>query len=278
MDTAAFLQAIPSLFVGGDVAEGELVDDRFAAVAADTSGFTTPTVLAILHLAATLLPADEAYLEVGTFQGRSLCGTMHGLSSGHFYGVENFSEFGMMGAEARQALTANLSRWTDDGLLTLLEGDSFEVLSRPELIQQPVGVYFYDGAHTLLTHYLALGVAEPLLADHALVLIDDAGWPLVRRATERYIRERPWWSVLTEFRPLGDDDARWANGLMALEFRRPASSEASQRDVVWRSSLYQQVERPLTSRAWRFVHEHPVVVPALKKLVPTRGRRVDPRA
>ena len=52
---------------------------------------------------------------------------------------------------------------------------------KPGVVPEPVGVYFYDGGHTWLAHYLALGVAEPLLADEALVLVDDASWPLVAR-------------------------------------------------------------------------------------------------
>ena len=51
-------------------------DPRFAAVADDVTGFTTPAELAVLNLAARLLPDGEAYLEVGTFKGRSLCGVL----------------------------------------------------------------------------------------------------------------------------------------------------------------------------------------------------------
>ena len=275
MDAVAFMQALPTAFTEQGVRDGAPRDDRFQQIVDATEGFTTANVLAVLHLAVSMMPADEAYLEVGTYQGRSLCGVMNGREQGHFFAVENFLEFGMLGATARQALHSNLERWARSSLLTLLEGDSFDVLARPQVVPTPVGVYFYDGAHTALTHYLALGIVEPLLADSALVLVDDAGWPVVRRATERYLRSRPQWRVLHEFRPERDDDPRWANGLMLLEYRRQAGdSRALSRDVTWRASAYAAAERPLSRAAWHFIHEHPSVVPALKRLVPTRGRRV----
>lgn len=283
MDAAAFLRELPDLYAGGDVRDGALLDERFAEVAQQTVGFTTPKVMALLNLAARRLPPGEAYLEVGTFQGRSLCGAMLGAQSGSFHAVENFLEFGMLGQQARRALHDNLERWTRRELLTLHDGDCFEVLPQLAPGLPPVGVYFYDGAHTSLTHYLALALVEPLLADRALVLVDDSAWPLVRRATEQYLRRRPSWRVLHELRPAADDDPDWANGLMVLEFRRDAAPHGSApgsapRDVAWRRQAYLRVEKPVTDGAWTFVHRHPSVVPALKRLVPTRGRRVQPGA
>lgn len=279
MDPEAVLAALPELYEGGDVRAGAPRDARFAEVAQRVEGFTTPKVLALLNLAVRSLPPEEAYLEVGTFQGRSLCGALLDCPDGRAYAVENYTEFGMMGAQARAALERNTRPWSDTGRLTLLEGDAFEVLAEPGRLDRPVGVYFYDGAHTALTHYLALGVVEPLLADVALVLVDDAGWPVVRHATEQYLRRRPQWRVLHELRPVRDDDPAWANGLMLLEYRRPAGRRPGvPRDVAWRRALYDAVERPATSAAWRFVRDHPRLVPALKRVVSYRGRRVDAAA
>lgn len=278
MDTAAFLRELPDQYDDRDVVGGGAQDSRFEEIADSTQGFTTPKEMALLNLAVRLLPPGETYLEVGTFQGRSLCGAMLGAEQGRFHAVENFLEFGMLGQSARQALHTNLARWTRPDLLTLHEGDCFEVLRTPNTVPDPVGVYFYDGAHTALTHWLALAVVEPLLADRALVVVDDAAWPLVRKATESYIRRRPWWRVLHELRPQADDDPDWANGVMILEFRRTPALKTDGRDVAWREAAYRRVEKPASSAAWRFVHQHPAVVPTLKRLVPERGRRVRPDA
>ena len=64
-------------------------------------------------------------------------------------------------------------------------------------------------------------MVEPLLADEALVLVDDACWPMVAAATRRYTRPAPGWTVLRDIRAAEDHDERWANGLLVLRFRRP---------------------------------------------------------
>ena len=187
MDTKAFLAALDGAFDGRPEL-GVPLDPRYAAVADDVTGFTTPAELAVLNLAARMLPEGEAYLEVGTFKGRSLCGALVDAPHRRYVAVENFMEFGMLGAEARRELVGNLERYAGDrNDVRLLEGDCFKLLARPDAVGEPVGVYFYDGAHTGMAHYLALGVVEPLLADEALVLVDDASWPMVARATTAYV-------------------------------------------------------------------------------------------
>ena len=74
MHTSAFAAALDGLFEG-PLEDGVPADPRFAAIAADVAGHSTPAELAVLNLAARLLPAGEAYLEVGTLKGRSMAGT-----------------------------------------------------------------------------------------------------------------------------------------------------------------------------------------------------------
>src|SRR6266536_1968743 len=123
---------------------------------------------------------------------RALLGNQHAP----FYAIENFLEFNLDSGATRDELLGNLDRWVDRERLRLLEGDCFRLLRRERLLEAPVGVYFYDGAHGRLPHYLALGVAEPWLADRALVVVDDASWPMVAHATERYLAAHPGYELL----------------------------------------------------------------------------------
>jgi predicted O-methyltransferase YrrM len=278
MDTAAFLETLPTAF-RGDIADGTPVDPRYAELADRVSGFTTPGELAVLHLASSLLPAGEAYLEVGTYKGRSICAALLDAPSERvFVAVENFTEFGMIGEGARRELLANLEVYSGDGrTLRLLDGDCFRLLARPGAVEQPVGVYFYDGAHTGLAHFLALGVVEPLLADEALVLVDDATWPMVRAATLRYVEGHPGWSVLTCIDAATDHDPLWANGLMVLRYRRPRGTRAvSPADVRWRRAFQVHVRGPATKLIWQSLDRFPQLVPLAKRLVPKRSRQVRP--
>ena len=107
MDAAAFAAELDGLF-DGPLTDGTPADPRFAEVAAAVPGFSTPAELAVLNLAARRLPAGEAYLEVGTFKGRSLAGTLLDAPDRPYVAVENFQEFGMLAAESRAELRSVL--------------------------------------------------------------------------------------------------------------------------------------------------------------------------
>jgi len=174
-------------------------------------------------------------------------------------------------------LLGNLDRWVDRERLRLLEGDCFRLLRRERLLEPPVGVYFYDGAHGRLPHYLALGVAEPWLADRALVVVDDASWPMVARATERYLAAHPGYELLFDLAAEREEDPRWWNGLRVYAFRRPPGQAAGRRaspDVAWRMLAYGLAYQPAVRLAWKTLPHHPRLASAVLKVVPMASRRV----
>ena len=282
MDLEAFQAALAGLF-GGDLRADHPTDRRFRAVLDDVPGMATEHKLALLNQAAAHLGPGEAYLEVGSFKGLSLIGAMLGNAGRRFYAIENFLEFNPDG-RARAELGANLARWVGPGRARLLEGDCFDVLRTGAGLEEPVGVYFYDGAHGRLPHYLALGVAEPWLADRALVVIDDASWPIVARATDRYVAAHPGYRLLFDLAAEHEEDPRWWNGVRVYAFER---AEATVRggsggrllphrsiDLAWRLLAYDLVYRPAVRVAWKTLPRHPGLCAAVLKVVPLASRRV----
>lgn len=276
MDTSRFLAAVPDLF-DGDPATTTPRDQRWRALVdgpQEVAGYTGPNELAVLHLAATMLPADEVYLEVGTFKGRSLCAAVQDSAGQRFFAMENFVEFGMAGQEARAELAANLQRYADGVAVELLEGDCFALMAEPGLLPAPVGVYFYDGEHTLLAHYLALAVVEPLLADEALVLVDDASWPVVQRAHALFLRRHPGWQVAARWDARQADDPLWSNGLHALTFRRVGPRTGLRRSDEALRTYQAQVQDRLNALAWKAAMRFPGPARAAAQWVMGRSRRI----
>jgi predicted O-methyltransferase YrrM len=276
MDLEAFPAALAGLF-GGDLRADHPVDRRFREVLADVPGMATENKLALLNLAAAHLAPGEAYLEVGSFKGLSLIGAMLGNEDRRFYAIENFLEFNLDGDRARTELEGNLARWVGPGRARLLEGDCFDLLRSGAPLEEPVGVYFYDGAHGRLPHYLALGVAEPWLADRALVVIDDASWPMVVQATDRYLAAHPGYRLLFDLAAEHEEDPRWWNGVRVYAFERPrgrAGDRAGGLDVRWRLLAYDLLYRPAVRVAWRTLPRHPTLCAAVLKVVPLASRRV----
>jgi predicted O-methyltransferase YrrM len=272
----AFRMELPRAF-GGDLSAPHPRDRRFRALLDDVPGMATESKLALLNLAAAHLEPGEAYLEVGSFKGLSLIGAMLGNQHARFYAVENFVEFNLDAGATRDELHGNLDRWVDRERLRLLEGDCFRLLRRQRLLDAPVGVYFYDGAHGRLPHYLALGVAERWLADRALVVVDDASWPMVAHATERYLAAHPGYELLFDLAAEREEDPRWWNGVRVYAFRRPPGAPAVRRsspDVAWRLAAYQLAYQPAMRMAWKTLPHHPRLASAVLKVVPMASRRV----
>ncbi|WP_265446771.1 class I SAM-dependent methyltransferase [Flexivirga meconopsidis] len=274
MQTSRFFDALGTVFPG-DPQDTDPTDPRWARIADEVTGFTSPNELAVLNLAASLLPDDEAYLEVGTFKGRSLVGATQDNADKSFYAMENFLEFGMAGQEARAELEANLRTRAGGAKVQLLEGDCFKLMAQQGMVDKPVGVYFYDGEHTVLAHYLALAVAEPLLADEALVLVDDATWPVVQRAHRMFLRRHPGWQIAATWDAAHADDPRWANGLHALVFRRTGGkrglSKADEALRVYQTTL----QKHLNSAAWAVGSRFPGVAGKVAGVVMGRSRAIN---
>lgn len=273
MDTAAFYSQLDADFEA-EPASSDPRDARWSEIAADVAGYTAPNELAVLNRAAACMPEDEAYLEVGTFKGRSMCAAVQGNAGKKFVAMENFMEFGMAGQEARDELMTNLEKYAAGIDVELLEGDCFKLMA-DGVLDRPVGVYFYDGEHTLLSHYLALAVVEPLLADEALVLVDDASWPVVQHAHDLFIKRHPGWTIERRWDAAHADDPRWANGLHALTFKRVPGygRQISATDDALRR--YQTtVQDRLNAVAWKVAGAIPGPVTKLAQVVMGRSRQI----
>src|SRR5699024_10244094 len=140
-----FLAEVDRAF-DGDPRTSAPTDPAFAEIAATVTGYTSANELAVLNAAARVMPADECYLEVGSYKGRSMCAAVRGVSDKTFYVVENYLEFGMQGREARAELERNLSAHAAHADVRLIEGNCFSLLRRPGIVDRPVAVYLWHGA------------------------------------------------------------------------------------------------------------------------------------
>ena len=275
MDTAAFAAGLPACFAGAGLYAEVPPDRRFAKVVETVDGMSTEHTLTLLNLAASLLPPGESYLEVGSYRGRSVVGAALGHPDGTFTAVENFREFGLDPAESERLLRAALRDWDVADRVRLLRGDAFRLLLGGA-VPGPVGVYFYDGAHSRLAQHLGLGLAEPVLADEALVVVDDASWPQVERSTARYVARHPGYRLLFDLRAEQAEDPRWCNGVKVYAWRRPAGARGPRLDLAWRRLVHLYLHEPALAAAWRLLPGHPRLSAALKRLYLHGGSQVPP--
>jgi len=185
---------------------------------------TAPRNQRLLNLAVAHLSEGEAYLEVGVFQGKTLISALRGNPVRPAYACDNFSEF--EGSSSLATLQHNVAHYDLADRVTFLNAD-FRTALLAGSIAHPAGVYFYDGAHDEQSQYDGISLAECVLADEALVIVDD--WrhapdsgSRAEAGTLRAIADsnHDWTLLLTLPARHNGDYAMWWNGVGVLRFRR----------------------------------------------------------
>ena len=266
MDIARFRRELARRFPGGDLYSAPL-DSRFDRVIEQVDGMSSTHSLTLLNVAAGCLGDNEWYLEVGSYRGRSLVGATLDHDHGRFAAIESFREFvDQHPDDSHQVVLSTLASWGIDSRVQFLRGDAFRLLPSGA-VPGPVGVYFYDGAHTRLAQWLALAVAEPWLADEALVVIDDTSWPQVDRSTRHYVRHHLGYDLIYDLAADPDGNTRWRDGVKVYAWRRPATwRPPSGWPLIWRRFAHLRLQEPVHALAWRTVPRFPRLATILRRV------------
>ena len=216
MDADRFLRELPELF--DDYPRSEHPRDRrFQPVAEGVENLAKENNLALLNLASSLLGPGESYVEIGVYHGASLIASMLGNEDKRFVGIDSFGfrEATLEGVEA------NLARF---GLPRpeIVVGDAFELVPAGAVPEQSVGVWYYDAAHDYDSQVRGLRIAEPLLVDNALMVVDDTDWTDVERAMDDYLAEQPRARRILTLDGKDRGSPQWWEGMQVLVW----SSEA----------------------------------------------------
>ena len=197
----------------------------------DVFGMASSKKLRLLNVVARHLPSDgsECYFEVGTFQGKSLVAAASGNPSATFVACDNFTLFDdPQNPKNYNTLLTNLATHGLKRSVRFYNEDFKEtIVAWRERDLPPVGIYFYDGAHDEESQYQGVRLVEPLLANSALVVIDD--WRFAadsqsyaeagtRRAVSGSANRWKIEHVLPA--KFNGDKALWWNGVGVLSFER----------------------------------------------------------
>lgn len=186
----------------------------------NTPGMSGKLLMELLNRCARHIDKDKCYLEIGVYAGKTLNAASLGNNNIQFYGIDNFSEnFGYASLEERRTCVLNLTNSRCN--VHFIECDCWKFLEKNDGIDdKKVEIYFYDGPHSYEDQYNGIIKVFNMLADHALILIDDTNDERVKRATLKAIEDCPKnLKLYREFNtPIGPDGF-W-NGLIAIEFRR----------------------------------------------------------
>jgi hypothetical protein len=105
-----------------------------------------------------------------------------------------------------------------------------------------IGVYFYDGPHDYRSQLIGLLLAVPLLADRAVIVVDDGNFAAVKQATWDFMAIWPEARLLFELPTPGNCHASFWNGLFVL-----AWDKTGKNGYTWPALHARHQSRLLTS-------------------------------
>lgn len=199
------------------------VPHRDAEALSGLSGRKTVGLLQRLAASRASTP-DRCYVEIGVFQGLTLLSVALAAPDANCFGIDDFS---ILDPEQNN-LTIVENRIRDLAVTNaqLINSDYEAALARlPDHVgNRSLGVCFIDGAHDYRSQLMGLLLALPHLADDGVLVVDDANYAFVRRATADFLLTHPDFRLIFEaYSPahpanmeraeLSEWEAGWLNGI-----------------------------------------------------------------
>jgi hypothetical protein len=202
------------------------IDPKYREYLTKVRAMTGAGIVNVLNKTSSFIDEDKCYLEIGIHRGSTLIGASLGNKVNH-YGVDSFE------GHASKEETAPFNS-VEEGLqdaivklggsnLAYFKQDYKEFFKgRTEVEGKKVEVYFYDGDHQYENQYEGLRLAIPVLANEAVVFVDDSAnndREAVWKAINRLLKEDSRFRVIKEFIPRNKEmhGDFWC-GLVALKF------------------------------------------------------------
>jgi protein O-GlcNAc transferase len=217
VDVSRFHQYLPAFYTDWERPTVRPQSNQFSGVLQRVRGMTTPCVLQLLNFAVACLEKDEIYAEVGCYHGATLIGALLNHPTANALAADNFSQFDPSG-QNRQALFTNLEAFGLSKQVHFHDQDAEDFLAGLRTSSQRLGVYFYDGAHDYRSQLMGLLLAVPVLAPHALIIVDDGNVAGARQAVLDFLATYPQARLLFDIpTPCNCHPTFW-NGLLVIDW------------------------------------------------------------
>jgi hypothetical protein len=191
---------------------------------------STFTIGSLLNLAVSRMPVSESFVNVGVWKGFSFLAGLLGNHDKACVGIDDFSGWG----GPRDTFMEYFRRFRGP------KHDFHEMDYRryfEKLHDGPIGVYFYDGDHSYENQWRGLELAEPFLADGALVFVDDTNRAEPRVATLDFAeRSNRSYRLLLDRTTAGNMHPTFWNGLMVLSVHSKSKAARSIKGSVVEST------------------------------------------
>lgn len=189
------------------------VDSSISPEIFDIEGFCSKKIRIFLNSLVSF--SGTKYLEIGSWQGSTLCSALHNNNPDYACAIDNFSQW-WMDNNPKDNFIENTRKFIKCQY-DFLDTDCFTV--NLKFISQLINVYLYDGDHGEKNHYEALNYYYPALENKFVYICDDWNWLEVKIGTYRAIRDLNLqiikdWQFHTDYN--GDTNSWWNGFYVAV--------------------------------------------------------------
>ena len=213
MDYQKFLKQLPALYDNWGLDSIRPKSNRFVPVLEQVQGASTANTMQLLNWAVECMEPDEAYCEIGCFQGASLIGALLDNPGRMAYAVDNFAQQEQDQAEKNiEKLQANLRQFDleEQVLFCYQDFEEFFAELRETGLEEKIGVYFYDAAADYRSQLLGLLLGKNFLAEQSLIIVNHKNWSYAEQAVWDFISaHQPYCQQWQDANPQINSDFRW---------------------------------------------------------------------
>jgi hypothetical protein len=172
---------------------------------------STYAIGAMINAGVSRMPAGQAFVNVGVWNGFTLLAGMMRNADKICVGVDNFSEFG----GPREKFMGRFNHFRSHNHF-FYDMDYREYFAKVH--KGPIGFYIYDGEHSYENQLEGLRAAEPFFADGCIVLVDDTNLKAPRWALDDFVAQSAGkYRVLLDRKTHGNLHPTLWNGVIILE-------------------------------------------------------------
>jgi len=184
----------------------------------DIPGLTSPRVQTLLN---KIAQGVSTYLEVGAYLGATFSSVIKDNPM-IAYAIDNWqqqiqpaTESKKLPINSKDQFLKNILPYEGDSKIKIIDSDLFSVnLSK---IEDKIQMFFYDGPHDKESTKTALEYYYPCLANHSVIIFDDANWDDVVYGVDEAIEEI---GLTVNYKKLIQNDIEsssgWWNGVYVL--------------------------------------------------------------
>src|SRR5689334_14306399 len=174
---------------------------------------------ALINRAVERMRPEEAYVNVGVWNGFSLLCGLQGHPDKRCVGIDNFSQW----SDRSQSFLAHFEARKGPAH-RFFRMDYQDYFAHEH--EGPIGLYFYDGDHEYEHQLRGLEIAEPFFSEDCVVVVDDTNWGRARQATyDFFAKSDRQYEVLLDVQTAQNEHPTYWNGLMVFQATGDPRSE-----------------------------------------------------